>query len=124
MKKLDTKELISILFQARNNIHFTHLLTDYNSHVILGGLYESFSDLVDRLAELQIGYYSDIKDLSPAKIEFLDVDDLEIYQNLFDNQAKKEEKEDLANALAEAVEVFSKAIYLLSLLESPIKRVK
>lgn len=64
------KELISILFTARDVAHKDHLAThSFSKHMALGSFYDGIIDLADKLAEAYQGKYGIMDNISTVSFK-------------------------------------------------------
>ena len=109
-------ELISLLFEARNQAHILHLKTkSYAQHVALGGYYDSLVGFADSLAENYQGRYGIITNYPKVTLKATDPSDLvEQVRSWIDKNRKAVCKEsEIQNIIDEVVSLHNTTLYKL-----------
>lgn len=118
------EEVIHLLIQSRDYSHFRHwndrLL---GRHLALGEYYENVVPLVDRLAEVYMGYDGTIAVPDAIKVPY-GTDPREYFtriSNALDGLIRNVAREDIKNILAETLELVNHTLYKLSLEKGYLK---
>ncbi len=102
-----------LLFSLRDSIHLQHLnSTTHNEHLILGDLYNSLSENLDRALEIYISYGNSVA-LDAVDIVQIDKEQLNVSRKMLNDYIKTVEQEDYKTVLIDILANISKAIYLL-----------
>ena len=116
-------DLISKLFNSRNQVHIFHLqVKDYAQHIALNGYYDGIGDLIDGVVESYQGKYDIITGYSSE--EYKDFDSIENVVNYLKglasdvDSAHKQTKESyIQNQLDTISELIYSTIYKLRFLK-------